>query len=155
MKSQLSRSLGFFEFLCLGINCVVGTGVFLLPSLVFAKVGPSGALAYLLCGALCLLIGLCFCEMAGRFEGTGARLSLCPVHLRSFYRISRGVADMALIACGVGFRGQGILYLLAGADPFFLQRPGAVCNLHTDTDLEPAELPGACARGVRQTSFLH
>jgi len=71
MKSQLSRSLGFFEFLCLGINCVVGTGVFLLPSLVFAKVGPSGALAYLLCGALCLLIGLCFCEMAGRFEGTG------------------------------------------------------------------------------------
>ncbi len=71
MKSQLSRSLRFFEFLCLGINCVVGTGVFLLPSLVSAKVGPSGVLAYLLCGALCLLIGLCFCEMAGRFEGTG------------------------------------------------------------------------------------
>jgi len=71
MKGDLSRSLGFFEFLCLGINCVVGTGIFLLPSLVCGRLGPSGAIAYILCGALCLLIGLCFCEMAGRFEGTG------------------------------------------------------------------------------------
>jgi basic amino acid/polyamine antiporter, APA family len=68
---NLKRSLRLFEFLCIGINCVIGTGVFLMPSLVQEKLGPSGILAYGACGLLCMLIGLCFCEMAGMYEGTG------------------------------------------------------------------------------------
>ncbi|MDQ7821509.1 MAG: APC family permease [Candidatus Eremiobacteraeota bacterium] len=68
---SFKRSLGFAEFLCLGINCVVGTGIFLIPALVYKNLGPSGIVAYLVCGTLCMFIGLCFCEMSGRFEKTG------------------------------------------------------------------------------------
>jgi basic amino acid/polyamine antiporter, APA family len=69
---NLKRSLRLFEFVCLGVNCVIGTGVFLMPSLVHKSLGPSGIIAYALCGLLCMLIGLCFCEMAGKYEGTGS-----------------------------------------------------------------------------------
>jgi len=79
----LKRSLRLTEFVCIGINCVIGTGVFFMPSLVQKQLGPSGILAYALCGILCLLIGLCFAEMAGTYEGTGgaylyARRTLGP-----------------------------------------------------------------------------
>jgi basic amino acid/polyamine antiporter, APA family len=67
----LKRSLRLFEFICLGINCVIGTGVFLNPASVQKMLGPSGILAYALCGLLCMLIGLCFCEMGSTYEGTG------------------------------------------------------------------------------------
>lgn len=83
-KAFLNKSLGFFEFICIGINCIIGTGIFLLPAIVSKQVGPSGILAYLICGFLCFLIGLCFCEMSGRYEGTGgaylyARKTLGPL----------------------------------------------------------------------------
>jgi amino acid transporter len=79
----LKQSLRLFEFICIGINCIIGTGVFFMPSLVQKQLGPSGILAYALCGLLCLLIGLCFAEMAGTYEGTGgaylyARKTLGP-----------------------------------------------------------------------------
>lgn len=77
---KLERSLRFFEFLCLGINCIVGAGIFSNPSEVSRQIGPSSILAFLCCGVLCMLIGLCFCEMSGKYEGTGgAYLYACNV----------------------------------------------------------------------------
>src|SRR5437588_2972041 len=55
----------------LGINGIIGTGIFLLPARVFQKAGGLSWAAWLAIGAVCLLVGLCFCEAAGRADRNG------------------------------------------------------------------------------------
>ena len=55
----------------LGINGIIGTGIFLLPAKVFRNAGGFSWAAWLGIGAVCLLVGLCFCEAAGRADRNG------------------------------------------------------------------------------------
>src|SRR5439155_3206893 len=55
----------------LGINGIIGTGIFLLPAKVFQKAGGLSWAAWLAIGAVCLLVGLCFCEATGRADRNG------------------------------------------------------------------------------------
>ena len=57
--------------MALGINAVIGSGIFLLPGKAAGVMGPSAILALLLAGAFSLLVALCFAEVGGRFSGTG------------------------------------------------------------------------------------
>jgi len=65
------RALGFSEVLALGVNCVVGSGVFLLPGLVADGAGPVSLLAVAAAGAVACLIALCFAEASSRFRVSG------------------------------------------------------------------------------------
>lgn len=55
----------------LGINGIIGTGIFLLPTKVFAAAGGLSWAAWFAIGAVCLLVGLCFCEASGRTDANG------------------------------------------------------------------------------------
>jgi amino acid transporter len=55
----------------LGINGIIGTGIFLLPARVFAAAGGFSWAAWISIGCVCLLVGLCFCEAAGRAVKNG------------------------------------------------------------------------------------
>jgi basic amino acid/polyamine antiporter, APA family len=55
----------------LGINGIIGTGIFLLPAKVFRNAGGLAWAAWLAIGGVCLLVGLCFCETSGRSERNG------------------------------------------------------------------------------------
>lgn len=55
----------------LGINGIIGTGIFLLPAKVFRNAGGFSWAAWLAIGGVCLLVGLCFCEASGRAERNG------------------------------------------------------------------------------------
>ena len=55
----------------LGINGIIGTGIFLLPARVFRAAGGLSWAAWLAIGGVCLLVGLCFCEAAGRADRNG------------------------------------------------------------------------------------
>ena len=55
----------------LGINGIIGTGIFLLPARVFGAAGGMSWLAWVAIGAVCLLVGLCFCEASGRADKNG------------------------------------------------------------------------------------
>ena len=55
----------------LGINGIIGTGIFLLPAKVFSAAGGLSWAAWIAIGAVCLLVGLCFCEAAGRADRNG------------------------------------------------------------------------------------
>src|SRR5215467_1564312 len=67
----LRRELGKWDLTALGINQVIGSGVFVLPSLVAAQLGTWSPLALLVTGFASLLVALCFAELSSRFEGTG------------------------------------------------------------------------------------
>ena len=68
---RLARSLSFFDVMCLGINSVVGAGIFLLPGQLSALAGDAALWVFPLCGILCFAIALCFAEMGGMHSGTG------------------------------------------------------------------------------------
>lgn len=65
------RRLGLFDFLCLGWNCVIGSGIFLTQGDIAKQVGPYGPLMFLVGGLCCLPVALCFAQLAQRFHGTG------------------------------------------------------------------------------------
>ena len=67
----LSRAMGFFDVICLGINSVVGAGIFLLPGQLYGLAGNNAVWVFPLCGVLCFTIALCFAEMGGMYNKTG------------------------------------------------------------------------------------
>lgn len=65
------RALGFLDVLALGVNCVIGSGVFLLPGLVADGLGPASLVAVAIAGTVACLIALCFAEVSSRFQISG------------------------------------------------------------------------------------
>ena len=70
---SLERVIGVRALAANTINLTVGAGIFVLPALVAAQLGPSAVFAYLACGAAMGLVLLCFAEAGSRvFESGGA-----------------------------------------------------------------------------------
>jgi basic amino acid/polyamine antiporter, APA family len=67
----LVRGIRRWDLTALGINFVVGAGIFGLPSKVYSLSGPASLLAYAICAATIILIVLCFAEVGSRFTQTG------------------------------------------------------------------------------------
>src|SRR3977135_4207598 len=67
----LRRELGKWDLTAIGINQVIGSAVFILPSQVAAQLGRWSPIAFLAIGFASLLVALCFAELGSRFEGTG------------------------------------------------------------------------------------
>jgi basic amino acid/polyamine antiporter, APA family len=65
------RRMTLLDCVGLGINGIIGTGIFLLPARVFGAAGGFSWAAWMAIGAVCLLVGLCFCEAAGRADRNG------------------------------------------------------------------------------------
>jgi basic amino acid/polyamine antiporter, APA family len=53
------------------VNNVVGSGIFAMPALVAAVLGPSAILAYVVCGVAIGLVALCFAQAGARVTNTG------------------------------------------------------------------------------------
>ena len=70
-EQKFSRSMNLFDIVCLGINGIIGAGIFLLPGKLAAVAGQSSILVFIICGLLCLAIALCFAEMGGLCQETG------------------------------------------------------------------------------------
>ncbi len=68
---KFARTLNRYDVVCIGINGIVGAGIFLLPGKIAALTGPRSILVYIVCGLLCLAIALCFAEMGGMYQQTG------------------------------------------------------------------------------------
>lgn len=67
----LKRALGPWDLTAIGVNQVIGTGVFLMPALVAGQVGSWSTVAVLAVGGLSMLIALCFAEASSRVATTG------------------------------------------------------------------------------------
>ncbi|TVM04070.1 MAG: amino acid permease [Candidatus Brocadia sp. WS118] len=68
---EFKRTLGFFDVACLGINSVVGAGIFLLPGQLSSFAGRDAVWVFPACGILCFAIALCFAELGGMYHTTG------------------------------------------------------------------------------------
>jgi amino acid transporter len=70
-NAKLKRSLSLLDVMALGVNAVIGQGIFLLPGLAAAILGPASLVGLLCAAGIALLIALCFAEVATRFDTTG------------------------------------------------------------------------------------
>ena len=67
----LVRRIYRWDLVALVLNCVIGAGIFGLPSKAFALAGTFSLAAYLVCAVLVVLIATCFAEVGSRFSATG------------------------------------------------------------------------------------
>lgn len=72
---QLQRVIGPWGVAANAINSAVGGGIFVLPGLVAAILGPSAILAYLLCGLAIALVLTCFAEMGSVVHRSGGSVA--------------------------------------------------------------------------------
>ena len=63
--------MSFFDVAALGLNGVIGSGIFLLPGIAVAMLGPASIICFIFAAILCVLIALCFAEAGSRFSDTG------------------------------------------------------------------------------------
>ena len=67
----LRRQLHRWDLTAIGVNQVIGSGIFLLPSAVAAQIGAWSIPAFVLAGVASMLVALCFAEVGSRFASTG------------------------------------------------------------------------------------
>jgi len=70
-NSTLKRELGRWDLTAMGINIVVGAGIFLVPAQAAYLVGSWAPVVCIFLGFTGLIIGLCFAEVGSRFDETG------------------------------------------------------------------------------------
>ena len=71
MSAPLRRSLGRFEVTCLGVNAIVGAGIFALPDDLFRDMGGRSPWVFLVCALGMWPVAWCYAEAAGRTERSG------------------------------------------------------------------------------------
>jgi len=70
-SAPLKRQLTLLDCLGIGINGIVGSGIFFLPAALSRAAGGQAPLAWLIVGGLCCLVALCFAEAAARTDRSG------------------------------------------------------------------------------------
>ncbi|KAA9162605.1 amino acid permease [Amycolatopsis acidicola] len=71
--STLKRRLGRFDLTAMGVGSIVGAGIFVTTGVVAAtKTGPSIVLSFLLAGVVCVLVALCYGELAAMVPASGS-----------------------------------------------------------------------------------
>ena len=67
----MRRSLGRFDITCLGLNAIVGSGIFLLPDDLYRELGVLSPLAFVCCAIGLLPVALCYAKAASACEKSG------------------------------------------------------------------------------------
>ena len=60
-----------FDTFCLGLNAIIGSGIFIFPGLLAKEVGPASILAFGVCGVLLVFVALCYAELGSMFRQNG------------------------------------------------------------------------------------
>jgi amino acid transporter len=68
---SLARRLGLIDVLAIGVNAIVGSGVFSLPDDMQRAMGGWSPLSYLLCSLVLVPVALCFAELASQSDKNG------------------------------------------------------------------------------------
>lgn len=108
MAAKSKSRLGLVSIVLLGINTMIGTGIFLLPSKPMELVGPSSVLVYILVTLIVSAIALCFAECASFFSRNGAAYLYAKEAFGDFVGFQVGmlkwvVAIIAWAALATGF----------------------------------------------------
>jgi amino acid transporter len=95
-----NKKFGLISIILLGINGVIGSGIFLLPGNAYMLFGPQSIWIYLLDTLLVLSIALCFAEVSGLFDKTGADYIYAKEAYGDFVGFEVGIMKWAILIIG-------------------------------------------------------
>ncbi len=109
MKGEtLKRELGLLGIFCIASGAMVSSGLFILPSLAFAKAGPAAILSYLLAGMLMIPAVLATAELATAMPRAGGSYFFIERSLGTLTGTLGGLANWFSIAFKSAFALVGI-----------------------------------------------
>lgn len=101
------RRLSLLDCVAIGINGIVGSGVYLLLSPLAKKAGVASITGIFACGVLSIFIALCFAELGGMFDRNGGSYVYAneafgrPAGFAvGWMSMATGVLAFAAVACG-------------------------------------------------------
>ena len=78
----LHRALGPMHLVLLGIGCILGAGIYVLPGTAAANfAGPAVMISFVIAGTACALTALCYAELASTMPVSGSSYSYCYASL--------------------------------------------------------------------------
>jgi len=69
---QLKRTLGPIHLMALGVGAIVGTGIYTLIGQTAGMAGPGVMISFLVAGAICAAVALCYAELASMMPASGS-----------------------------------------------------------------------------------
>ncbi|HVQ17044.1 MAG TPA: APC family permease [Vicinamibacterales bacterium] len=90
----LSRELGVRQLAAVIFNYTVGSGIFVLPAVVAAQLGPSAIVAYLVCAFIMALSVICFAEAGSRVSASGGPYGYVETAFGSLAGFLTGVLNL-------------------------------------------------------------
>jgi len=117
MEETLKRILRTPEVLFIGINGVVGGGIFLLPGQIAGLAGSRALLAYLVAGIITILIGFAFAEASSMFTKTGGSLVYAEAAMGRTVGFTVGWMSWLTFVVGWAALSNGLLSYLTALVP--------------------------------------
>lgn len=93
---DMKKKLNFFSIVLLGINAIIGSGIFLLPTAGMKIFGPASILVLVFDAFLAFMIGLCFAECSGLFDESGGAYIYAKHAFGNFIGYEVGIAAWAV-----------------------------------------------------------
>jgi basic amino acid/polyamine antiporter, APA family len=118
-EAALVRAVGGISLAAAIINIIVGSGIFLLPALLFTRMGPSAPIAFL-AGALAIVpIALCFAAIGSRAATTGGPYTYVAAAFGPFPGFVAGALMWICNAASSGAVASALFLQVARAWPEF------------------------------------
>ncbi|MBF0106246.1 MAG: amino acid permease [Deltaproteobacteria bacterium] len=86
----MRRQLKLFDILCIGVNAIVGSGIFLLPGRLLEGAGALSIVLFLVCGVMLIPVGLCFAEAGSRVDRNGGPYNYARIAFGDFVGFALG-----------------------------------------------------------------
>lgn len=119
MGTDKKDKFGLWSIVLLGINSIIGTGIFLLPNRAYALMGPSSFLILLFDAFLAGCLALCFAEVAGFFSRNGGPYLYAKAAFGDFVGYEVGVLKLVVTIIAWAAMAVGFATALGAAFPFF------------------------------------
>lgn len=71
LKTELKRAIPFSILFLLGINAIIGTGIFFVPGIAARLAGPASLISWVLVAIIAFFIAACFGELSSMFPRCG------------------------------------------------------------------------------------
>lgn len=118
-----NRHIGFISMVLLGINGIIGSGIFLLPGTVMKIVGHWSIAVYLFVTLLVLSIAWCFGQCASLFDRSGGAYVYAKEAFGDFIGFEIGLMRWVVGTIGWAAIVMGFITALSSLWPQALQEP--------------------------------